>query len=62
MEPENFLGPEVAVTAAVVAALCSPHLRLLLHHSLVYGTAGVLIAGDAVTSIANMFGAMEQSK
>lgn len=52
MEPEDFLEPEVAVTAAVVAAVCSPRLRRFLRRGLVYGTAGALIAGDAITSFA----------
>ncbi len=52
MEPEDFLEPEVAVTAAVVAAICSPRLRRAVRRGLVYGTAGILIAGDAITSFA----------
>ncbi len=56
MDPENFLEPEVAVTAAVIAAICSPRLRHLLRRGLVYGTAGVLMAGDAVTSFARNAG------
>jgi hypothetical protein len=56
MEPENFLQPEVAVTAAIVAAICSPRLRRFIRKSLVYGTAGALMAGDAVTSFAKNIG------
>ena len=56
MEPEDFLEPEVAVTAAVVAAVCSPRLRRFLRRGLVYGTAGALIAGDAITSFAKNIG------
>jgi hypothetical protein len=52
MEPGDFLEPEVAVTAAVVAAVCSPRLRRFLRRGLVYGTAGALMAGDAITSFA----------
>ncbi|WP_207229383.1 hypothetical protein [Ktedonosporobacter rubrisoli] len=56
MEPEDFLEPEVAVTAAVVAAVFSPRIRKVIRRGLVYGTAGVLIAGDAVTSFAKNIG------
>ena len=50
MELDDFLEPEVAVTAAVAAAIFSPGARKLLRRGLVYGTAGALIAGDAITS------------
>jgi hypothetical protein len=56
MEPEDFLEPEIAVTAGVVAAICSPRVRQFLRRGLVYGTAGVLIAGDAITSFAKNVG------
>ncbi len=56
MEPEDFLEPEIAVTAGVVAAICSPRVRQFLRKGLVYGTAGVLIAGDAITSFAKNVG------
>ncbi len=56
MEPGDFLEPEVAVTAAVVAAICSPRLRRFVRRGLVYGTAGALIAGDAITSFAKNVG------
>lgn len=52
MEPEDFLEPEIAVTAAVVAAVCSPRLRRFLRRGLVYGTAGALIAGNTIASFA----------
>jgi hypothetical protein len=56
MEPGDFFEPEVAVTAAVVAAICSPRVRKFVRRGLVYGTAGALIAGDAVTSFAKNVG------
>jgi hypothetical protein len=56
MDPEDFLEPEVAVTAAVTAAIFSPTVRRWIRRALVYGTAGVLIAGDAVTSFARNVG------
>ncbi|GHO85808.1 hypothetical protein [Dictyobacter formicarum] len=52
MEPEDFVEPEVAVTAAVIAALFSPRVRKVIRQGLVYGTAGVLMAGDTITSFA----------
>jgi hypothetical protein len=50
MEPEDFLQPEVAVTAVVAAAVFSPGARKTIRKGLVYATAGALIAGDAVSS------------
>jgi len=56
MDFEDFLEPEIAVTAVVAAAVFSPGARKLLRRGLVYGTAGALIAGDAVTSFARRVG------
>ncbi|GCE16301.1 hypothetical protein [Dictyobacter kobayashii] len=53
MEPEDYLEPEIAVTAVVAAALFSPRARKFIRQGLVYGTAGALIAGDAITSFAH---------
>ncbi|MBE3558628.1 MAG: hypothetical protein IMW89_05300 [Ktedonobacteraceae bacterium] len=50
MELDDFLQPEVAVAAAVAAAIASPRGRKAIRRGLVYGTAGVLIAGDAIAS------------
>ncbi len=50
MEPEDFLQPEVAITAVVAAAIFSPGARKLIRKGVVYATAGALIAGDAITS------------
>lgn len=52
MDPEDYLEPEIAVTAAVTAALFSPRVRKFIRRGLVYGTAGVLMAGDTITSFA----------
>jgi hypothetical protein len=52
MEPEDFLQPEVAVTAVVAAAIFSPRARKVLRKGLVYATAGALMAGDAISSFA----------
>jgi hypothetical protein len=56
MEFEDFLEPEIAITATVAAALFSPRGRNWLRRGIVYGTAGVLMAGDAVTSFVRSVG------
>ncbi len=50
MAVEDFLEPEVAVAVAVTAAVLSPRVRGVLRRGLVYGVAGVLKAGDALSS------------
>ena len=56
MALEDYLEPEIAVTAVVTAAIFSPRARKLLRRGAVYGVAGVLIAGDAITSFARNVG------
>jgi len=56
MEFDDFLQPEVAVTAAVAAVVFSPPARRLLRRGVVYGLAGGLMAGDAITSFARSIG------
>ncbi len=56
MELEDYLEPEIAVTAAVTAALVSPRGRQILRRGAVYGIAGVLITGDAIASFARSVG------
>ena len=56
MALEDYMEPEVAVTAVVTAAVFSPRARKLVRRGLVYGMAGVLIAGDAITSFARSVG------
>lgn len=56
MALEDSLEPEIAVTAAVVAAVSSPKVRGWIRQGLVYGTAGVWIAEDAVSSFARNVG------
>jgi hypothetical protein len=56
MELEDYLEPEIAVTAAVTAAVFSPRGRQFLRRGAVYGIAGVLIAGDAITSFVRNIG------
>ena len=50
----NFTGSPLAV--AITAAVFSPRVRQVLHRGAVHGLAGVLIAGDAVTSFARGVG------
>jgi len=56
MALEDFLEPEVAVTAVVAAAVFSPRARRLIRRGAVYGMAGALIAGDAIASFARNVG------
>ena len=50
MEFEDFVEPEIAITAAVAAAIFSPRARQVMRKGLVYGMAGILAAGDAAAS------------
>lgn len=56
MDFEDFVEPEIAVTAAVAAAIFSPKARKVIRKGAVYGMAGVLAAGDMVTSFARSVG------
>jgi hypothetical protein len=56
MEPENFIEPEIAVTAAITAALFSPRARKVMRKGLVYGMAGILAVGETFTSFAKSVG------
>ncbi len=56
MDLEDFLEPEIAIVAAVTATVFSPRVRNFLRRGAVYGVAGALIAGDAVTSFARNIG------
>ena len=50
MALEDYMEPEIAVTAAVTAAVFSPRGRRVIRRGAVYGLAGVLTAGDAIAS------------
>jgi hypothetical protein len=52
MALEDFMEPEVGVAVAVTAAVASPQVRNVLRRGAVYGLAGILMAGDAVSSLA----------
>ncbi len=49
---EDYMEPEVGIAVAVTAAVASPQVRNVLRRGAVYGLAGVLMAGDAVSSLA----------
>ncbi len=51
MDLEDFLEPEVAITAGVVAALASPKVREKLRRGAVYAMAGLMIASDKVSAV-----------
>jgi uncharacterized protein (DUF1786 family) len=50
MALEDYLETEVVVAVAATAALFSPRARKVLRRGAVYGVAGALMAGDAVSS------------
>ena len=52
MAVDDYLDSEVAVVAAATAAVFSPQVRGAMRKGLVYGTAGVMTAGDAAVSAA----------
>lgn len=56
MEFEDFVEPEIAVTAAVTAAVFSPRARKIIRKGLVYGMAGALAAGDVFVSFVKSIG------
>ena len=53
MALEDYAESEVAVAVAATAAVLSPRVRSYLRRGAVYGLAGVLIAGDAISSFAH---------
>ena len=50
MALEDYLESEVVVAVAATATLLSPRARKVLRRGAVYGVAGALMAGDAVSS------------
>lgn len=52
MKLEKHLRPELAVAVAATAAVCSPQARKVLRRGVVYGVAGLLKAGDMISSFA----------
>ena len=52
MALEDYLESEVVLAVAATAAVLSPRVRGVLRRGAVYGLAGVLRAGDAISSAA----------
>lgn len=52
MALDDYLESEVVVAVAATAAVMSPRVRGVLRSGAVYGLAGVLRAGDAISSVA----------
>ena len=52
MALDDFVESEVAVAVAAAAALASPRVRGVLRRGAVYGLAGLLLAGDTISSFA----------
>ena len=56
MELDDFLETEVGLAVAATAALFSPRVRKVIRRGAVYGVAGALMAGDAITGFARGVG------
>jgi hypothetical protein len=56
MDFEDILEPEVAAAAAVTAVIASPQVRKVVRRGAVYGLAGLLVAGDAISSFSKGVG------
>jgi hypothetical protein len=52
MALDDYVEPEVAVAVAVTAAVLSPPVRKVMRKGAVYGMAGLLMAGDALSAFA----------
>ncbi len=52
MALDDFLEPEVLIAVAVTAAVSAPPVRKVLRRGLIYGLAGLLIAGDKIAGTA----------
>jgi hypothetical protein len=53
MALDDFLEPEVGVAVVLTAAVASPRVRKTIRQGLVYGLAGLLIAGDKLKAAAS---------
>jgi hypothetical protein len=52
MALDDYMEPEVAIAVAVTAAVAAPPVRRVLRRGLVYGLAGLLVAGDKIKAAA----------
>lgn len=53
MALEDYMEPEIAVTAAVTAAVLSPRGRKVIRRSAVYGLAGFIAVSDAIATFSH---------
>jgi hypothetical protein len=53
MALEDFFEPEVGVAVVVTAAVASPRVRKAIRTGVVYGLAGLLMAGDKLKQAAS---------
>ncbi len=56
MAIDDYLEPEVGVAVAVSAVIFSPPVRRVARRGAVYGLAGIMMAGDALASLAGGIG------
>lgn len=52
MDLDDFFGSQTAIAVGLTATVLSPRARKVLRRGAVYGVAGVLVAGDAVSAAA----------
>ena len=56
MALDDYLDPEVGIAVAVTAAVLSPPVRRVLRRGAVYGLAGLMMAGDRLSTLAQGVG------
>jgi hypothetical protein len=56
MAIEDYLDPEVGVAVAVSAVVFSPPVRRVVRRGAVFGLAGIMMAGDALTTLVGGIG------
>lgn len=50
MDTDDIFNPAVGAAVAITAAVLSPPVRRVVRRGAVYGLAGVLMAGDAISA------------
>ncbi len=60
MALDDYIEPEVAIAVAVTAAVASPPVRKLIRQGAVYGLAGLMLAGDRISSLSRSLGSAAQ--
>jgi hypothetical protein len=56
MAVDDYFETEVGVAIAATAAVMSPRVRHVLRRGLVYGVAGAMAAGEAITTAGRRVG------